>query len=218
MRVHLAGTRSFGVAVLDAAIEHGHTVTGVTAPAGDPVHAAAARRRLPWSDRIGPDAVAGADVIVSAHSHAFVGRRTRAAVEHAIGYHPSLLPLHRGRDAVKWTIRDRDRIAGGSVYHLTDVVDGGPIAAQDWCFVRPGDTARTLWQRDLFPMGVRLLVGVLADLDRGRVVCVPQDPALATWEPAMDAPPLHRPELIELPARKTRWEYDAAPHAARVAG
>lgn len=217
MRVHLAGTRSFGVAVLDAILERGHTVTGVTAPAGDPVYAAAVGHRVPWSDRIGPDVVAGADVIVSAHSHAFVGRRTRAAVEHAIGYHPSLLPLHRGRDAVRWTIRDRDRVAGGSVYHLTDVVDGGPIAAHDWCFVRPGDTARTLWRRDLSPMGVRLLVGVLADLDRGRVVCVPQDAAVATWEPAMDAPPLHRPELIELPGRATRWEYDADPAAARAA-
>lgn len=35
-------------------------------------------------------------------------------------------------------------------------VDGGPIAAQDWCFIRPEDDARSLWSRELAPMGLRL--------------------------------------------------------------
>jgi len=48
---------------------------------------------------------------------AVFGRRTRARARvAAIGYHPSLLPLHRGRDALRWTIRDGDRVTGGSVY------------------------------------------------------------------------------------------------------
>jgi len=33
-------------------------------------------------------------------------------------------------------------IAGGSVYHLADGWDAGAIAAQDWCFVAKGETAR----------------------------------------------------------------------------
>ena len=40
-------------------------------------------------------------------------------------------------------------IAGGSVYHLADGWDAGAIAAQDWCFVRKGETARELWERAL---------------------------------------------------------------------
>ena len=230
-RVHLAGTRAFGAATLDAILGAGHTVTGVTSPAyrnpgvpawagddtdpPDPLHAAALRRGIPWTDTIGPGTVEGADVIVSAHSHAFIGRRTRAAVRYALGYHPSLLPVHRGRDAVRWTIRDRDRIAGGTVYHLTDTVDGGPIAAQDWCYVRPDDTAGSLWRRDLFPMGVRLIVRALRGIDEGRVPWVPQDESLATWEPAMSGRPLHRPELPELPGRGA-WGVTADPTAARV--
>jgi len=31
-----------------------------------------------------------------------------------------------GRDAVEWTIRMKDPIAGGSMFWLNDTVDGGP--------------------------------------------------------------------------------------------
>ena len=199
MRVHLTGSRGFGESVLSAITRAGHTVTGVTAPAGDDVLGACARQLGLYSGPgIGPRTVAGAEVILAAHSHAFVGRRTRAAVDVAIGYHPSLLPLHRGRDAVKWTIRDRDRVAGGSVYHLTDAVDGGPLAAQDYVLVDPRDDARSLWRDKLAPLGVRLVLEVLRDLDAGHIAARPQDESLATWEPALDTAPLHRPELIEI--------------------
>ena len=62
----------------------------------------------------------------------------------SIGYHPSLLPRHRGIAAVEWTILEGDPIAGGSIYHLADGWDAGAIAAQDWCFVKKGETARDL--------------------------------------------------------------------------
>ena len=148
------------------------------------------------------------DLIVCAHSHDFIGRKTRHALRiGAIGYHPSLLPLHRGRDAVKWTVRNGDRVTGGSVYWLNDTVDGGPVAAQDFCLVRPNDDARKLWQRELLPMGVRLVMQTLADIESGVIIRVPQDEALATWEPSLDAAPLHRPELPELPAPGVASEF-----------
>src|SRR4029077_17300792 len=78
-----------------------------------------------------------------------------------IGYHPSLLPRHRGMAAVEWTIKEGDPIAGGTIYHLADQMDAGAIAAQDWCFVRKGETARELWERALAPMGLRLLAHVV---------------------------------------------------------
>jgi methionyl-tRNA formyltransferase len=143
----------------------------------------------------------GTDLIVCAHSHAFVSRAARNATTHgAIGYHPSLLPLHRGRDAVRWTIAMRDRVAGGSVYWLSDTVDGGDVAARGLCFVRPDDTASTLWRRDLFPLGVRLLAEVVADVERGVIVRERQDESLATWEPSWEREPLYRPEVPQLTA------------------
>jgi methionyl-tRNA formyltransferase len=142
----------------------------------------------------------GVDLIVAAHSHDFVGRATRLRSRlGAVGYHPSLLPRHRGRDAVAWAIKMGDRVTGGSMYWLSETVDGGDIAAQDWCFVRPGDTASELWRRDLFPMGLRLLAQTLKDLARGVMVRIPQDDELSTWEPQMHgAPPLRRPDLAML--------------------
>ena len=75
-------------------------------------------------------------------------RRSRARACGGIGYHPSLLPRHRGIAAVEWTILEGDPIAGGSVYHLADGWDAGAIAAQDWCFVAQGrDGARAVGAR-----------------------------------------------------------------------
>lgn len=151
-----------------------------------------------------PDLVAdtvpeGLDLIVCAHSHAFVSEKARSrTLLGGIGYHPSLLPRHRGRDAVRWTVHMRDPVAGGSVYWLSNRVDGGPLAASEHCMVDPAWSATDLWHDELFPMGVRLLVKVLADLDAGLIVRVPQNEACATWEPSWDRAPLGRPDLPQL--------------------
>lgn len=71
----------------------------------------------------------------------------------------------------------------------------GPVAAQDWCFIRRDDSPEVIWRRELQPMGLRLFVRVLDDIARGVLVQIPQDEALATWEPSMTPPPLGRPDL-----------------------
>lgn len=216
MRVILAGQRSFGLAVYGMLAEEGHDVAGVWAPLtpGDRLRVAAEREGT-WLNPMqrSPGHVRGleVDLFVAAHSHDFIGRQSRAATRlGGVGYHPSLLPRHRGRDAVRWTVHMGDPVAGGSVYWLTDNVDGGPIAAQDWCFVRPewihagvhgGAGASELWRERLFPMGIELLRGTLRDLDRGVIVEREQDGMLATWEPGWDRAPLYRPELPQIGSR-----------------
>jgi methionyl-tRNA formyltransferase len=209
IRVVLCGTRSFGRAILSLLLTKGYVeVVAVSAPAPSPDRpddklwgraGDVGIPRIPSGRLRHGTMPSGVDLIVAAHSHDVIGRRTRdKAALGAIGYHPSLLPLHRGRDAVRWTIHDRDRVAGGSVYWFTDAIDAGPIAAQDWCLVRPGDDAEALWRRDLFPMGVSLISKALDDLSRGSIVRIPQDHSLATWEPSWERPPLFRPDLPEL--------------------
>jgi glycine cleavage system regulatory protein len=101
-----------------------------------------------------------------------------------VGYHPSLLPRHRGIAAVEWTILSGDPIAGGSVYHLADGWDKGGIAAQDWCFVAKNDDARSLWERSLAPMGLKLLCDVVAHArDTGELPDLKQDESFATKAP-----------------------------------
>lgn len=218
MRVVIYGSRTFGSLVLSDLLDRGADVALAVSPAWrddadlpayadgqhrDRLRAVAEDAGIPWraARTVPADQVPRCDVIIAAHSHDFIGRRTRSAARFgAIGYHPSLLPRHRGRDAVRWTIRSGDPVAGGSVYWLTDTVDGGPIAAQDWCWVTPGWTASDLWRRALLPMGLRLIGAALDDIDAGVIRREPQREDVATWEPALDSQPLHRPELPELEA------------------
>lgn len=201
MRVVLVGQRSFGAAALDMLVglgAYGVDLVEVWAPAEfkDRLVDRARRLRIPMGD---PRPATDVDLIVAAHSHKFLGQRTRKATTlGAIGYHPSLLPRHRGIDAVQWTVHVRDPIAGGSVYWLDNGVDTGPICRQDWCHVRPEWTASDLWREELFPMGVRLLRESVLEILAGTVRAVPQDEALATWEPSWERTPLHRPELPEI--------------------
>ena len=89
----------------------------------------------------------------------------------------------------------RNRIAGGRVYWLNECVDGEDIAVQAHMFVGLDDTADALWRDQQFPLGLQLFARVLGDLEEGRIVAIPQDPRLATFEPSIGRPPIMRPEL-----------------------
>jgi len=88
----------------------------------------------------------------------------------AIGYHPSLLPAFKGRHAVEDAWRAGVRVTGGSVYWLTDQIDGGPVVVahgkrlQRAVQVLPGEDAGTLWRRALAPLGRELLVEAVGAL------------------------------------------------------
>ncbi|MCK1275852.1 methionyl-tRNA formyltransferase [Bradyrhizobium sp. JR7.2] len=169
MRITLVGSRHFGVTTLNMLREHGVPIVRVVvADAEDRLAASAkaagievtvqANPKLVVASEIGPDT----DLIITAHSHARIGKDALAAAKYGgIGYHPSLLPRHRGKAAVEWTIKEGDPIAGGTIYHLADRMDAGAIAAQDWCFVKKGETARELWERALAPLGLKLLADVI---------------------------------------------------------
>lgn len=198
MKIALVGTRWFGAEMLRLLREAGHDLV-VTATNGEDALAKAARQAgLPLVALDEPRRVAGADIpadsvdaIVAAHTHAFVAKDARAKARIAsVGYHPSLLPRHRGVAAVEWTILAKDPIAGGSVYHLSGGMDAGALAAQDWCFVYPDDDAGSLWRRSLAPMGLRLLMKVVADMaTRGYADAAEQDPRAVTLAPLLPGSP-----------------------------
>lgn len=188
--VMIVGQKWLGAEALRLCQELGLVVVAVAVPdPADRLAAAAVTAGLPVTlaprvlqpEQVPPDV----DLLVCAHAHCFIsdGARKRTGLG-AIGYHPSLLPRHRGRDAVRWAIHMREPVTGGTVYWLDDGADTGPIAAQDWCWVRPADTPDVLWRRDLAPMGIRLLREVLQSLAQGVICSKPQDESLATREPA----------------------------------
>jgi glycine cleavage system regulatory protein len=193
MKCALVGSRFFGASVFEALREEeGVQFTSIVAPAADDRLALAAQAagldvyvldnpKFVPGHAIGDDT----DLIIAAHTHARVSNEALARSRlGGVGYHPSLLPRHRGIAAVEWTILEGDPVAGGSIYHLADGWDAGAIAAQEWCFVTKGETARELWERALAPMGLSLLTKVVrfARLE-GYIPAEPQDPRFATKAP-----------------------------------
>jgi glycine cleavage system regulatory protein len=192
MNITLVGSRYFGATVFGALRDDGASIVQVVTPAADdrlaiaaqaagvPVHILEDPRLVP-GDAI-PE---GTGLIVAAHTHARVSDEALARSRlRGVGYHPSLLPRHRGIAAVEWTILSGDPIAGGTVYHLAEGWDRGAIAAQDWCFVARGETARDLWERALAPMGLELLKQVVRHAAmHGALPARSQDERFATKAP-----------------------------------
>jgi methionyl-tRNA formyltransferase len=194
MRITLVGSRHFGVTTLNMLRERDVAIARVVVHDAEDRLVGAAKAagigvvvqadpKLVTAAEIAPDT----DLIVTAHSHARISREAlHAAKLGGIGYHPSLLPRHRGLAAVEWTIKEGDPIAGGTVYHLADRMDAGAIAAQDWVFVRKGETARELWERALAPLGQKLL-GEVIDYAKAHkaLPAKPQDEQFATQAPSL---------------------------------
>ena len=194
MRITLVGSRHFGVTTLQMLRQHEvDVIRVVVADADDRLAATAHAAGIEVVVQANPKLVAASeiaeatDLIVTAHSHARVSKQALAVSRlGGIGYHPSLLPRHRGIAAVEWTIREKDPIAGGTVYHLADRMDAGAIAAQDWCFVGKDETARQLWERALAPMGQKLLAEVIDYAKKhGALPARPQEEQYATKAPAL---------------------------------
>jgi methionyl-tRNA formyltransferase len=192
LRITLVGSRYFGAAAFDLLLKQGIDIARVVVPQADDRLAAAAAAAgvevhvLKDPKLVPADAIAeGTELIVSAHSHARVSAEALALARlGGVGFHPSLLPRHRGIAAIEWTIKSGDPIAGGSIYHLAERMDAGAIAAQDWCFVKKGETARELWERALAPMGLRLLGEVVGHAAKyGSLPARPQQEEFATRAP-----------------------------------
>lgn len=206
MKIFLCGQKTFGKEVCKALLEAGHEIVGVApAPPGkhqDKLYGYAAVKGLPLmadcTALTSGNIPEGTELIVSAHSHWLISERCLDKARYGgIGFHPSLLPRHRGKDAVRWAVHMGDYVSGGTVYRLTDRTDGGDILRQELVWIRSEWSYHDLW-RAIFPVGVRLLLEVVSDIERGAVHCIEQDESCATWEPSWDRPRLERKELFAL--------------------
>lgn len=212
LRVVISGQKYFGEQILRLCLLKGCKVVAVSCPVNDKYIGKLARaneiRIIPagtLNSETMPDNI---DLGIAAHSFDFIGRKTRYKTRIGwIGYHPSLLPRHRGKSSIEWAIRMGDAITGGTVYWLNSGLDRGDIAYQDWCFIDPGlklknpaQAAKQLWKDTLLDMGVKLLSKAICDIQRGKLIREPQQERFATFEPSTEVEPLFRPDLLMLNA------------------
>lgn len=98
-----------------------------------------------------------------------------------INLHPSLLPKHRGPTPIEHTILNGEAQTGVSLMALSEVMDAGPVYAQQ-TMVLLGDETKQGLADALGLMGAHLLVMHLPAILEGSLRPEPQDEQLATQD------------------------------------
>ena len=209
IRVFISGQKYFGELVFSMISQLEYVeIVGVCAPLDDKYLAHLARKFdvpvIPAGTLNADTLPDNVDVGITAHSFDYIGRKTRYKAKIGwIGYHPSLLPRHRGRSSIEWAVRMRDAITGGTVFWLNSGIDRGDIAYQDWIFINPKlygvdpkSAAKTLWEHELQAMGLRLIRQALSDIHQGIILKKPQEKEYSTFEPSTDVKDVYKPDLL----------------------
>lgn len=201
LKLAIIGQSLFGQEVYSNLRKQGHKVVGVfTVPdkdgKADPLAVAAEKEGTPvfkfprWRVKGKPipevvDAykAVGAELNVMPFCSQFIPMNVIDHPKHgSIIYHPSILPLHRGASAINWTLIHGDKKAGFTVFWADDGLDTGPILLQRECDVEPNDTVDTLYNRFLFPEGIKAMVASVQLIADGKAPRIPQPEEGASYE------------------------------------
>ena len=99
------------------------------------------------------------------------------------GMHPTLLPRHRGRAAIPWTILSGLAKTGVTLFEIVDpTADSGPIVGQVEVSIERDETATTLYQK-LEDAHVDLVREYVPQLAAGTAPRIPQDDTRASAWP-----------------------------------
>ncbi|XP_071358976.1 mitochondrial 10-formyltetrahydrofolate dehydrogenase [Trachinotus anak] len=201
LKLAIIGQSLFGQEVYSNLRKQGHRVVGVfTVPdkdgKADPLAVAAEKEGTPvfkfprWrvKGKPIPEVVeaykaVGAELNVMPFCSQFIPMNIIDNPKHgSIIYHPSILPLHRGASAINWTLIHGDKKAGFTVFWADDGLDTGPILLQRECAVEPNDTVDTLYNRFLFPEGIKAMVESVQLIADGKAPRIPQTEEGASYE------------------------------------
>ncbi|KAJ8373659.1 hypothetical protein SKAU_G00042390 [Synaphobranchus kaupii] len=201
LKLALIGQSLFGQEVYANLRKQGHKVVGVfTVPdkdgKADPLAVAAEKDGTPvfkfprWrmKGKPIPEVVeaykaVGAELNVMPFCSQFIPMNVIDHPTHgSIIYHPSILPLHRGASAINWTLIQGDKKAGFSVFWADDGLDTGPILLQRECPVEANDTVDSLYNRFLFPEGIKAMVEAVQLIADGKAPRIPQTEEGASYE------------------------------------
>uniref|UniRef100_A0A8C7UAJ6 10-formyltetrahydrofolate dehydrogenase n=1 Tax=Oncorhynchus mykiss TaxID=8022 RepID=A0A8C7UAJ6_ONCMY len=201
LRLALIGQSLFGQEVYTNLRKQGHRVVGVfTVPdrdgKADPLAVVAEKDGTPvfkfprWRVKGEPIPevveaykAVGAELNVMPFCSQFIPMNVIDHPAHgSIIYHPSILPLHRGASAINWTLIQGDKKAGFSIFWADDGLDTGPILLQRECPVEPNDTVDSLYNRFLFPEGIKAMVESVQLIADGKAPRVPQTEEGASYE------------------------------------
>ncbi len=205
MRILLIGQKAFGAEVLTALTKEPVELVGAVVGTGKPdltdqVETAALEHGIDYikvSSLKTPQVMEWVsqrkpDLIVMAFVTLYIPMPlVELAPQGAINFHPSLLPLHRGINALPWTILSGDKTAGLSVYFVDDGIDTGDVIVQKSVEIEEKDDFKSLYFEKIFPLGVQAVCEAVALIASGDPPRKKQDDNRASYEP-----PLKREHLL----------------------
>lgn len=100
-------------------------------------------------------------------------------------FHPSLLPRHRGEDAIRWAFRFGEKYTGATWYWLNDESYTGDICEMLVLSIQRGESAEAFYERAIVPAAIKMLFFILNDLTKGIIRRRPQEHESATYEPSL---------------------------------
>lgn len=185
LKVFIAGQKQIALMLFKRCLNDNVIVIGCCCPDDD-------KHLRPYAESLGycvynpreltPDIVKGADVGLCAHYFGKIGAELIGSTRLGwLGYHPSLLPRHKGKNSIIDTINSGDKFAGGTLYWLNSGIDDGDIAYQDFYVLKENiynmpreDAIKRLWIDYLSPLGLSLFESAIHDLKRGIIRRQPQ--------------------------------------------
>ena len=90
------------------------------------------------------------------------------------------------------TLIDGDKVAGLSIFWADDGLDTGPILLQKSCPVDPNDTLDSLYNRFLYPEGIKAMAEAVNLVASGTAPKIEQNHAESTYDPILTKPELQR--------------------------
>lgn len=204
LRVAIIGQSQFAVEVYRLLKKNGHTIVGVfTIPdvkdKADPIALEGLADNIPvfkfprWRNKgvILPEVMesyrsVGAELNVLPYCSQFIPMDVILHPKYqSIIYHPSILPRHRGASAINWTLVQGDKKAGLTVFWADDGLDTGPILLQKTCEVEEDDNVDTIYNRFLYPEGIKAVAEAVELISHGKAPRIIQPEEGATYDPIM---------------------------------
>lgn len=203
MRILMMGTGTFAEPTFAALLQGRHQIVGLVTnpdrPAGReritmrPIKQSALDHAIPVFQPENVNTIGGvagisafnADLlVVAAYGTILSADVLGAARLGGINVHASLLPKYRGAAPIDWAIYHGEKQTGVTIIRMTTGLDAGEMLAQEAIDILPDETTGELEAR-LAPLGARLALHVVEQLETGTARGVKQDLSLVTRAPKL---------------------------------
>ena len=125
------------------------------------------------------------DLLVVAAYGQILSRDVLAVPPHGgINVHASLLPKYRGAAPIAWAIYHGEKETGVTIIKMSVSLDAGDMLAQEAITIGPEETAGEVETR-MAPLGARLALQVIEQIQNGTAQGRKQDPSLVTKAPKL---------------------------------